>query len=57
MHKLYYLKNNRTQQALAFILGLSQDRANKWIHWLTPNLSKALKSFKPKTNPYRLEIH
>jgi hypothetical protein len=52
---LYCLKNNPTQQNLAFIFGLSQDRANKWIGLLVPILSKALKSFKPQTNPHRLD--
>ena len=28
---------------------------NKWIHWLTPFLAKALESFKPQTNPHRLD--
>jgi hypothetical protein len=55
--RFYYLKNNPAQQALVFTFGLSQHRANKWIHWLTPILTKALKSFMPQTNPYRLDIH
>jgi hypothetical protein len=52
---LYYQKNNPTQEALAFAFGLSQDRANKWIGLLVPILFKALKFFKPETNPYRLD--
>jgi hypothetical protein len=51
---LYYLKNNPTQQALAFTFDLPQDMANKWIHLLAPILSKTLKSFKVQATPYRL---
>jgi hypothetical protein len=49
--RFYYLKDNSAQQALAFTFGLSQNKANKWIHLLTPILSKTLKSFSSKPTP------
>ena len=51
---LYYLKNNPTQEALAYTFDLQQDMCNKWIQLLAKILSKALKSYQPEQNPHRL---
>lgn len=51
---LYYLKNNPTQEAMAFTFDLSQDMCNKWIHLFSEILNKALIEFKPESNPHRV---
>lgn len=53
---LYYLKNNPTQESLAFAFDVPQDMCNKWIHILCPLLSKALKTYQAEEN-YKKACH
>jgi len=39
---LFYIKNYPLQEVVAYLFGVSQSRANEWIHILTPLLNKAL---------------
>lgn len=47
---LYYKKNNSLQESLALQFDLETSMANKWIHILTPILTKTLQKYIPKTN-------
>lgn len=47
---LYYKKNNSLQESLALQFDLETSMANKWIHILTPILTKSLQKYIPKDN-------
>jgi|RifCSP16_2_1023846.scaffolds.fasta_scaffold67154_1 hypothetical protein len=53
---LFYLKNYPLQTTIGFIFGLSQPRANYWIHFLSGVLKETLETmnFMPKNAPSEL---
>jgi len=53
---LFYLKNYPLQETIGFIFGLSQSRANYWIHFLSGVLKETLETmdFMPKHTPLEL---
>lgn len=52
---LIYQKNNPLQEYHAASFGLTQDMTNKWIHLLSPLLSKALDEYKAARTAQDLE--
>ena len=54
---LFYLKNYPLQTTIGFIFGLSQPRANYWIHFLSGILEETLKKMElmPASTPQELQ--